>query len=74
MIQKKLLKLFVINLIFLIFLIISGYFFVHHYYFYIERLIGFYAILGIASSFIIIVLTNLLKKIGLKKKENYYDD
>lgn len=74
LVNKSFFKVLIIGLLVLVLIVILGIFLVHHYHFYLENIPGFYAFFGILASIIIISITNLLKKIGLKKKENYYDD
>ncbi len=42
-------------------------------HFSVERIAGFYAFLGVVAAILIIVLGSLMKNIGLKKGEDYYD-
>lgn len=71
--DKKLYRAITMCISGLLLMIISGYFFVQHYIFYVERIPAFYAVSGLISALLIIAISNLLKKFGLKKKENYYD-
>ncbi len=42
-------------------------------HFRVEKIPSFYSILGFICAYIIILITNLAKKAGLKQKEDYYD-
>jgi len=39
----------------------------------LEKIPAFYAFFGFISAFLIILVTYLMKKTGLKKEESYYD-
>lgn len=42
-------------------------------HFFVEYIPSFYSFLGFFSAYIIIFITYLAKKVGLKQKEDYYD-
>lgn len=42
-------------------------------HFFVEKIPSFYGFLGFFSAIVIILITSIMKRLGLKKNENYYD-
>lgn len=73
LIEKKLYKILTLSILVIFLLTIAGYLLIKHYHLYIEKFPAFYAFFGLISTFLIIAISNILKKAGLKKKKDYYD-
>lgn len=71
--KEKVYRVLIFSIIFLIILSVIELFIEKKVHFAIERIPMFYGIFGFLCAFLIIVITLLAKKIGLTKKEDYYD-